>query len=213
MRDTDLATIWIYACLLGGLIFVAVGPRAAGLALWGAVIGAFIGFNTATDLDETPYLAMVGASAGCFGGGLLGLMWKSSASAVALRAFGLGTLLVGVVSTWALSTQICPAIRFPKNCVYELNPRWLSLFALDAAWVAALCLIQAAESNIAGTKVPSVQRRNVERGLRCAVCRRRSTFSVHDPARTPTSAGCFCSRHAREYVLANPGSGLSKLGR
>jgi hypothetical protein len=213
MRDTDLATIWIYACLLGGLIFVAVGPRAAGLALWGAVIGAFIGFNTAGDLDETPYLAMVGASAGCFGGGLLGLMWKSSASAVALRACGLGTLVVGVLSTWAISTQSCPAIRFPKDCIYELNPRWLALFAFDAAWIAALCFIQAAQSNRVSTTLRSVRRRIVEPGLRCAVCRRRSAFRVHDPARTPTSAGCFCSRHAREYVIANPGSGLIKLRR
>jgi len=137
---------------------VAVGARAAGLALWGAVIGAFMGFNTATYLDETPYLAMVGASAGCFGGGLLGLMWKSSASAVALRACGLGTLLVGVLSTWALSTQICPAIRFPKDCVCELNPRWLALFALDAVWVAALCFIQAAQSNRARRSIVPVQR-------------------------------------------------------
>jgi hypothetical protein len=86
----------VHSCAIGGLVFIWIGARAGGLALLGAVAGAIIGFGlVSSDFDLLPKGAMVGATIGTFLGGLLGLAWRPSASAVVLRSLGSVTALVG----------------------------------------------------------------------------------------------------------------------
>jgi hypothetical protein len=49
--------------------------------------------------------------------------------------------------------------------------------------------------------------------LRCVVCGKASVCSIHDPGRDPTFVGCYCGRHARDYVRKHPGSSRSTLPR
>ena len=143
-----VALDWFICCAIGGLVFIAIGARAAGLALLGAVAGSFIGFMVvASDFDQLAQGAMVGASVGTFIGGLAGLAWRppSDSSAMTLRVLGLVTILVGFLAAWAASQQACSGLR-DKRCLPEVDGGSLALFAADAAWVAALCFIQAARS-------------------------------------------------------------------
>jgi hypothetical protein len=79
---------------------------------------------------------------------VLGLAWKPSASAGVLRALGSVTILVGALSVRAgraESQRPCrPGWRVP--CLPDVDSGSLALFALDAAWVAALCFIEAARA-------------------------------------------------------------------
>ena len=148
LSEDLISTVWIVSCAVGGLLFVVIGARAAGLALLGAVIGAIVGFGlVASDFDMLPQGAMVGATIGTFVGGLLGLAWRPSASVAVLRALGWVTVGVGVVSVLAgriASQRLCGGNR--HNCLPEVDGGSLVLFALDAAWVAAMCFVQAARS-------------------------------------------------------------------
>jgi hypothetical protein len=148
--EGGFVSAWFGGCLVGGLVFAGIGARAASGSLWGSLVGAFFGtWIVSSSFDALPYGAMAGASVGGFIGGLAGLTRRPRSDVLprTLRGFGLTVLVIGALSTWALSRQVCPAVRFPKHCIYELSPRWLGLFALDAVWVAALCFIQAAQSN------------------------------------------------------------------
>jgi hypothetical protein len=144
-----IANIWIVSCAAGGLAFLLMGARAGGLALLGAVVGSIVGFGVvASDFDMLPQGTMVGATIGTFVGGLVGLAWRPSASAAVLRALGSVTILVGVVCVLVgrVATQrpCRPGRQF--SCWPEIDGGSLALFALDAAWVAALCFVQAARS-------------------------------------------------------------------
>jgi len=148
LTEDLISTVWIISCAVGGLVLLVIGARAAGLALLGAVIGAIVGVGlVASDFDMLPQGAMVGATIGTFVGGLLGLAWKPSASVAVLRALGWVTIGVGVASVLAgraASQQVCGGDR--HSCLPEIDGGSLALFALDAAWVAALCFVQAARS-------------------------------------------------------------------
>lgn len=149
-NESAVLTIWFFGCLIGGPIFVAGGARAGGLALVGAVVGAFIGTFGAAQPEQLPQRAMVGATIGAFAGGLVGLMWRSSATARRLRVLGRATLAVGVVCVlagWIGSGQVCGR----NSCLPDVDVGALTLFALDAGWIAALCFIQAAQSNRASS--------------------------------------------------------------
>jgi len=143
-----ISTAWIISCALGGIAFIVIGARAAGLALLGSVVGAIVGFGlVASDFDMLPQGAMVGATIGTFVGGLVGLAWRPTASAAVLRALGSLTILIGVVCVLVgrIATQgPCRPGRF--SCWPEIDGGSLALFALDAAWIAALCFVQAARS-------------------------------------------------------------------
>jgi hypothetical protein len=144
-----VATMWVTGCAIGGLVFIAIGARAGGLALLGAVVGAFIGFMVvSSDFDQLPQGAMVGATIGTFVGGLLGLAWtaSASASAFALRALGSATILVGVLSVLAARAASQRLCRGRISCLPEADGGSLALFVLDAAWVAGLCFVQAVQS-------------------------------------------------------------------
>jgi hypothetical protein len=143
-----ISTGWIVSCAVGGLVFLVIGARAAGLALLGAVIGAIVGIGlVASDFDMLPQGAMLGATIGTFVGGLLGLAWPPSASVAVLQALGWVTIGVGVVSVLAgrvASQRLCGGDR--HFCLPEIDGGSLTLLAIDAAWVAALCFVQAAQS-------------------------------------------------------------------
>jgi hypothetical protein len=150
-NESAVLTIWFFGCLIGGPIFVAAGARAGGLALLGAVVGAFIGFLGASQPEKIPQRAMVGATIGAFAGGLLGLMWSSSATATRLRVLGQATLAVGIVCVlagWIESGRVCGR----NSCLPDVDVGALALFALDAGWIAALCFFQAARSNRASSR-------------------------------------------------------------
>ena len=112
----------------------------------GAMVGPIVGFFlVSSDFDQLAQGALVGATIGTFVAGLLGLAWRPSASAAVLRALGSVTILVGVVSVLlgrVASQRPChPGGRF--SCLPDIDGGSLALFALDAAWVAALCFVQA----------------------------------------------------------------------
>ena len=152
VREENAATLWFIGCAVGGHVFIAIGARAAGLALLGAVVGSFIGLLVvASNFNQLPQGAMVGASVGTFIAGLAGLAWKSWASPSVLCVLGSATIFVGVVAGWAAYLQACDGYG-QKRCFAEVDAGSLALFALDAAWVAALCFIQAAQSNRAPSR-------------------------------------------------------------
>jgi hypothetical protein len=153
MRGIDneeaVLDIWFLGCLIGGPIFVVLGARAGGLALLVADVGGFIGALAGVP-DEIAPRAMVGATVGAFTGGLLGLVWRSSATAKRLRVLGGATLAVGVACVfagWIESGRVCGR----RSCLPDVDVGALTLFALDAAWIAALCFIQAAQSRRASS--------------------------------------------------------------
>lgn len=158
LTEDLISTVWIGSCAVGGLAFLVIGARAAGLALLGAVIGAIVGVGlVASDFDTLPQGAMVGATVGTFVGGLLGLAWRPSASVAVLRALGWVTIGVGVgvlLAGRVASQRLCGSNR--HYCLPEIDGGSLALFALDAAWVAALCFVQAARSQPtdAGERAP-----------------------------------------------------------
>ena len=145
--EEGAASLWFTSCVVGGLVFIAIGARAGGLAILGAVVGSFIGIIiVASDFDQLPQGAMVGASVGTFVAGLAGLAWRSWASPSALCVLGSATIFIGVATGWAAYSLACDGY-WEKRCLPEVDTASLALFALDAAWVAALCFIQAAQSN------------------------------------------------------------------
>ncbi len=146
--EQAVATMWVTGCTIGGLVFIAIGARAGGLALLGAVVGAFIGFMVvSSDFDQLWQGATVGATIGTFVGGLLGLAWTAPASAFTLQALGSASILVGVLSVLAARVASQRLCRGRVSCLPEADAGSLALFALDAAWVAGLCFIQAARSD------------------------------------------------------------------
>ena len=151
--EEALSAWWFISCAVGGPVFIAIGARAAGLALLGALLGAFIGMMVVSShFDQLPQGFMVGATVGTFLGGLAGLAWRPPAysSASTLRVLGLVTILVGFLAAWAASQQACSGLR-DKRCMPEVDGGSLALIVLDAVWVAALCFIQAAQSNRASS--------------------------------------------------------------
>src|SRR4051794_31147207 len=85
------------------------------------------------------------------------LGWRSRASTSALCVLGSATILVGVVSGWAAYSQVCDAYR-DTRCLADIDAGSLALFALDAAWVAGLCFIQAARLKLPDAIEPPVQK-------------------------------------------------------
>jgi hypothetical protein len=150
LTEDLIGRVWFISCAIGGVVFIALGAKAGGLALLGAVAGAILGSAlVASDFDQLAKGAMVGATIGTFVGGLLGLAWRPSASSAVLWALGSITILVGALIVLAgrvESQRPCrPGWRYP--CLPDVDSASLALFALDAAWIAALCFIQVARSD------------------------------------------------------------------
>lgn len=144
--------VWFIACVLVGPLFIAIGARAAGLALLSAAVGAFIGGLGAAQPEDLAFRIEDGATVAVFIAGLAGLAWgtPSRSSATVLRILGVITVVVGVLCVLAEqieAQQRCGAI----SCIRDFDDGSLVLFALDVMWVAALCFIQAAQSNRASS--------------------------------------------------------------
>src|SRR3954463_11115585 len=91
IHEESIGSIWMMSCAICGPVFVAVGARAAGLALLGAVVGAIVGLGlVASNLDQLPQGAMVGATVGTFVAGLAGLPWASPGVPSGLGLLGSG---------------------------------------------------------------------------------------------------------------------------
>jgi hypothetical protein len=149
LNENLVGNIWIISSVIGGLVFVGIGARAGGLALLGAVVGGIIGFLlVSSDFDQLAKGATVGATVGTFVGGLVGLAWKPSATAVVLRTLGSVTILLGVLTVLAgrLVSERPHRPRWRYSRFPDIDGGSLALFAIDAAWVAAMCFIQAALS-------------------------------------------------------------------
>jgi len=158
IHEESIGSIWMITCASGGVVFIAVGARAAGLALLGAVVGGIVGLGlVASNLDQLPHGAMVGATVGTFVAGLVGLAWRSRASTSVLCVLGSATIVVGVVAGWAAYSQVCDAYRHTR-CLADVDAGSLALFALDAAWIAALCFIQAPRLKLPDAIEPPVQK-------------------------------------------------------
>ena len=149
LNENLVGNIWIITCVIGGSVFIGIGARAGGLALLGAIVGGIIGFFlVSSDFDQLAKGATVGATIGTFVGGLVGLAWKPLATAVVLRTLGSVTASVGaliVFAGWIELHRPCRH-RWRNPCLPDVDSGSLALFALDAAWVAAVCFIQAALS-------------------------------------------------------------------
>lgn len=150
VTEEFIASVWCLLCVAGGLAFIGLGARASGVALFGAILGSGIGFfiGAGMSIDLVAKGVMIGASVGTFVGGLFGLLWRSKAPVVVLRALGSVTLLVGFLLVILGKASFRPCrVHALFTCLREVNVgTLLTHFALDAAWVAALCFIQAAQS-------------------------------------------------------------------
>jgi hypothetical protein len=144
--------VWFVACFLVGPVLIAIGARAGGLALLSAAVGAFVGMLGAAQPEDLAIRIEVGATVGVFVGGLAGLAWgtPSRSSATVLRVLGAITVVVGVLCVLAekVEAQRCGG---SISCMRDFDDGSLALFALDVIWVAALCFIQAAQSNRASS--------------------------------------------------------------
>lgn len=152
---------WALVCVGVGAAFRRRAP-AVSLAVFGSVLGAIAGFlvGNADGPAEVPAYTAVGASAGLFASGLLGLLVTSapppsrSLRRAATLVFIAATPAAGVLAV--LVRFACPLYvtgRRAGFCNYQqvdLLGGWVSgvivAFVFDAAFVAALLLVSARQA-------------------------------------------------------------------
>jgi hypothetical protein len=132
MTRQGLVNIWFFASLIVGPGLILLRARAAGVGVLGSLAGAFLGGLQAGYIDLLPGYMATGATAGLLTCGLAGLLWPSRASRSTLMILAVGVAAVGITSalvihhlhltTWTVGMQL--------------------LVALDAVFVAFLCLVQ-----------------------------------------------------------------------
>ena len=150
--EEALTMWWCVVCATGGLLLLVLGARAVGLALLGAVGGAFVGatMGVTGGPEELATALPIGASVGLVMGGLFGSILPESLAPSVLRRMGIGIAALGLVAVLMIhigaSTTCLP--RFPKNPLGTCLPSWgplaQSLFFVDALFVATLCFVTAA---------------------------------------------------------------------
>jgi hypothetical protein len=132
MTRVGLVYVWFVVSLAVGPGLILLGARAAGVGVLGSLGGAALGAQMAGYLDLLPGYMATGATAGLVACGLAGLFWTSPASRSTLIVLAVGVAAMGITSalvihnlyltTWTLGMQV--------------------LVALDAVFVAFLCLVQ-----------------------------------------------------------------------
>jgi hypothetical protein len=152
-RDQVLFQAWSFGCLIVGPALILTGARAAGLAVLGSIVGSFVGALVAPSFDSLPYSTAFGATIGTVVFGLAGLFWRSPAKRPTLLVLAGLVALLGVAAVLGVHLfwggEAC--FRFPKGRLFTscLPAEWDSemqmLFVLNAAFVAFLCLVQAAQ--------------------------------------------------------------------
>ena len=151
IREQDAATLWLISCAIGGHVLIAVGARAAGLAPLGAVGRVGEGSARRPGLRRPAHRRRE----------------PVQFAEVLLAQRRVGHVDVGRVpdqpgDRLALlqrlpPLQACGAYRYTR-CLTDVDAGSLALFALDAAWVAGLCFIQAARLRLPGAIEPPVQK-------------------------------------------------------
>jgi hypothetical protein len=168
----DLLEQWVVGCLVvGGVLFLG-GARAAGAALVGSSIGAFVSLFTpfhSGHLESLVHGAVILASVGLVVSGLAGLAFGAAAPLarypVAL-ALALGTIVVGTLMILRIHAEAAPTCSlinalpvtntsspFAASCFRGFEDPWLqALLAFNVAFLALLFLVQAWEATRASKK-------------------------------------------------------------
>jgi hypothetical protein len=133
MTRQGLVNVWFFASLIVGPGLILLRARAAGVGVLGSLGGAFLGGLMAGYIDLLPGYMATGATAGLVTCGLAGLLWPSRASRSTLMILAVGVAAVGITSALVIHHL-------------NLRPTWnvgmQVLVALDAVFVAFLCLVQ-----------------------------------------------------------------------
>jgi hypothetical protein len=171
-RDQVLFQAWAFGCLIVGPALIITGARAAGLAVLGSIVGGVVGTLVAPSFDALVYSTVFGATIGTVVFGLAGLFWRSPAKRLTLLVLGGLVALLGVAAVLGVHLfwggGLCfhsPKGRLSTSC---LPAQWDSemqmLFVFNAAFVAFLCLVQAAQATLtyrvmrARTRMPNTGR-------------------------------------------------------
>lgn len=147
----------------------ALGVPAVGLALCGTLLGAVIGEPVGGRLfQRAPFAAAVGASLGCWAGGLLGIQnWRvGSVGGPALPSRSLlvaaaAAFFLGVATAWSVPRMIVAADAVCREpAIGGLCHRDLIglLIAMDAAFIGWLFVVSARHRSRADRSAPAPDR-------------------------------------------------------
>jgi hypothetical protein len=154
-RDQVLFQAWAFGCLIVGPALILSGARAAGLAVLGSIVGSFVGTLVSPSFDALVYSTLFGATIGTVVVGLVGLFWRSPAKRLTLLVIAGLVALLGVAAVLGVHLFWGRCFYSPKGRLYTscLPAEWDSemkmLFVFNAAFVAFLCLVQAAQATLA----------------------------------------------------------------
>ena len=138
MTREGLAAAWFFASLIVGLGLIPLGARAAGVGVLGSVGGAIVGmFNGAANPDLFPGHMSVGATVALVICGLAGLYMRPLAWP---PAGGRSTLVITAVVIAVLGVTSALVIHHLDLPDWTVGRQLL--VALDAVFVAFLCLVQ-----------------------------------------------------------------------
>jgi hypothetical protein len=170
-RDQVLFQAWAFGCLIVGPALILTGARAAGLAVLGSIVGSFVGALVSPSFDALVYSTVFGATIGTVVVGLAGLFWRSPAKRPTLLVIaGLVALLgvaavLGVHLFWGGGCFYSPKGRLYTSCLPAAWDSEMQMrFVFNAAFVAFLCLVQAAQATLtyrvmrARTRMPNTGR-------------------------------------------------------
>jgi hypothetical protein len=159
----DLLEQWVVGCLVVGGVLLLGGARAAGAALVGSSIGAFVSLFTpfhSGHLESLVHGAVILGSVGLVASGLAGLALGADPPLgrypVAL-ALALGTIVVGTLMILRIHAEAAPTCSlinalpvtntsspFAASCFRGFEDPWLqALLAFNVAFLALLFLVQA----------------------------------------------------------------------
>jgi hypothetical protein len=154
---------WVFGCLFVGWLLVLGGARAAGAALIGSSVGAFVSLFTpfhSGHLESLVHGAVILASVGLVASGLAGLALGAAdplARYPAALALALGTVVVGTLMILRIHEKAAPTCSlytglrvantsspFAASCFRGFEDPWLqALLAFNVAFLALLFLVQA----------------------------------------------------------------------
>ena len=159
----DLLSQWVVGCLVVGGVLLLGGARAAGAALVGSSVGAFVSLFTpfhSGHLESLVHGAVILGSIGLVGSGLAGLALGADPPLgrypLAL-ALALATIVVGTLMILRIHAEAAPSCSlftglpvtntsspFAASCFRGFEDRWLqALLAFNVVFLALLFLVQA----------------------------------------------------------------------
>jgi hypothetical protein len=154
---------WVFGCLFVGWLLVLAGARAAGAALIGSSIGAFVSLFTpfhSGHLESLVHGAVILASVGLVVFGLAGLALGAAdplARYPAALALAVGSVVVGPLMILRIHEKAAPTCSlftglrvtntsspFAASCFRGFEDPWVQgLLAFNVAFLALLFLVQA----------------------------------------------------------------------